>query len=132
MNLKPQLNLDFIRGVLFSYVAYQILALFITGYGLEFTESFRLIGLIGGVVLFLIYLAAAAALIFAPRSYSRIITIFFAITLVLQVAGAVVWAQHFPAGFSPFNRMLVSQLVVGALMVALATAFHFMARRREK
>lgn len=132
MKLKPQLNLDFIRGVLFSYVAYQICTLFLTGYGFRFSESFRVLGFIIWGLIFLLYLVVAAALLFAPRAYSRLITIFFAIMLAVQITAAVVWAQHFPAGFSPFNHMLISQLVVGFLMVLLATAFHLIAQRRQK
>jgi len=120
--MKPNLNLDFARGVLFSYAAYNLYdILYAFAFGTFFPDPLRIIGIISAVFITGIYAGVAFALLFTPRGYARFVTIFFGIILITQIGTAAIWAGSLPPGSpSPFNRFMIAQLAIGVLIVALA------------
>lgn len=131
--MKFNLTLDFLRGLLFCYATYQLYILVQSLFlGFSTTGGIQFLGVVAGIVSALIYLGVAFALLFTPRDYSRYVTLFFAVVLILQILAAVLWSQALPPGLpSPFNALLISQLVVGGLIVLLAFAFDRWLKKRQ-
>jgi len=123
--MKPNLNLDFARGVLFSYAAYN---LYENLYGFTITTFFPgalgIVGIISAVFITGIYAGIAFALAFTPTGYARFVTIFFAVILITKIGATAIWAGSLPPGFpSPFNRFMISQLVIGILIISLSFVY---------
>lgn len=123
--MKPTINLEFARGVLFSYAAYNLYDIL---YGFTVTTFFPgslgIIGIISAVFITAIYAGIAFALLFTPRGYARFATIFFAVILITKIGATAVWAGMLPPGLpSPFNRFMISQLAIGILIVSLSFAY---------
>lgn len=129
--MKPHITVEFLRGLLFSYVAYHLYtlcsALF---FNLSFPEGLRWLVFPALGVPILIYAAIGYSLLYTPRNYARFVTIFLAIALLVYLLTAIVFSQYRPPGLpSPINRALISQLVFGTLIVGVAYAHQVLKNR---
>lgn len=131
--MKFNLTLDFLRGLLFCYATYQLYTLGQSFFlGISSSGGIQFLGIVAGIVSALIYLGVAFALLFTPRDYSRYVTLFFAVVLILQILAAILWSQTMPSVIpSPFNALLISQLVVGGLIILLAFLFDRWLKKRQ-
>jgi hypothetical protein len=120
--MKPHITVEFTRGLLFSYVAYHLYALFAgLSLGLAIPDRLRWIAVVSIGVVIVAYGAIGYALLFTPKGYARFVTVFLAVILFIHLFGVIFWNQYRPAGLpSPFNLALISQLIFGALFVGLA------------
>lgn len=132
--MKPNISVEFLRGLLFSYVAYQFFILFS---GLFFSFSILTpqlwVGIIAVMALIGAYGAIGYALLFTPKGYARFVTIFLVVILLMHLFAVFFWNQYRIAGLpSPVNRALISQLVFGALFVGLAYAHQRFLKSRQQ
>lgn len=120
--MKPHVTVEFLRGLLFSYVAYHLYVLFAgLAFSLSSLEARYWLGVVVLVVVTGAYGAVGYALLFTPKGYARFVTVFLAVILLIHLFSLIFWSQYRPADLpSPFNRALLSQLVFGALFVGLA------------
>lgn len=120
--MKPHISIEFLRGLLFSYVAYHLYTLF-AGLFVSLpplqVEHWIGIGII--LVLIVIYGAIGYALLFTPKGYARFVTVFLVVLLLIQLFTILFLGHDRPTGLhSPSNTALVSQVVVGILFIGLA------------
>jgi len=124
--------MEFVRGILFSYVAYDLYSILGVAYsGIVFPASLRWPGVAGAVFVVLIYGAICYALLFTPKGYSRFVTTVLGILLAFQIVSVFFFAHYWPTG-SPFPFIhLVTQLVIGAIMFGLSWTYGYIIKRNN-
>ena len=124
--------MEFVRGLLFSYVAYDLYSILVGAYsGIVVPESLRWIGVAVAVSVIMIYVAMCYALLFTPKGYSRFVTIILGVLLAFQLVSVFFFAHFWPPMSPfPFNRM-VSQLVIGAIMFGLSWTYAYIIKKNN-
>lgn len=125
---RLNLSTDFLRGLLFCFAVCQLIIL-LRAYPwyLDNTAHVDALHLISPIISILLHFGTACALLFAPRDYTRLVTIFFGIVLGIQFVSAFLWSLMLPVHSpSPFRALLFSQLVIGAIVLTLAFTLAFL------
>lgn len=125
---RLNLSTDFLRGLLFCFAVCQLIILLRAyPWHLDNTAHVDALHLIAPIISTLLHFGTACALLFAPRDYARLVTVFFGIVLGIQLISAFLWNLMLPVHSpSPFRALLFSQLVIGAIVLTLAFTLAFL------
>jgi len=124
--VKPSVTTDFLRGILFAYVAYNC---YVFAYTLWIGLSPRVQPLqAGGSALALtIFIILGLALLFRPVRSARTVFIFISLLCLLWGGAALFWLSY-PANAFSFPRPMPAQLyrqLLSSLVVAGIAYFHY-------
>ncbi len=97
--MKPSITVDFLRGILFAYVAYHCY-LFINALWIGFFPIFQPLQAGSSALLLTVYLILFVGLLFRPARSAKPVFIFLSLFCLLPIASGLVLAQ-LPAQFSP-------------------------------
>jgi len=129
---KSNLSTEFVRGILFSYVAYDLYGILGVSYSvIVCPESLRWPSVVGTVFVVLIYVAMCYALLFTPKGYSWFVTIVLGILLAFQFVSVFFFAHYWPTRSSFPLSHLVSQLVIGAIMFGLSWTYAYIIKKNN-
>ena len=86
--LKPSINVDFLRGILVAYVAYECYV-FAAGLWVGVSSRYQLFELGASAIALTVYIALFAGLLFRPASSAKTVFVFLTLFASLQFAAAL-------------------------------------------
>jgi hypothetical protein len=130
--MKPSISVDFLRGILFAFVAYSCYQF---GNALWFSSFPRLqtaqVGIAG--LLLIVHLVLLTGLLFQPARSAKAVFVFLALFCLVPIGSAIYWMNYplreLPR--SPFTPHFLSSLFV-SIAVAVIAYIHYRARQQQR
>ena len=131
--MKPNLSVEFLRGLLFAYVAFRLyVQLRAAHFALVYAESTPWFAAVLLAVDTFLYGALGYALLFTPRGHARFVTIFLAVIVLIYLFSILWWNQIRPPEISsPFNPVVITQLVIGTFLVGVAYFYQRLLKKND-
>jgi hypothetical protein len=128
--MKPSITVDFLRGILFAYVAYRCY-LFANGLWIGFVPMFQPFQAGSSALLLGVYLILFVGLLFRPSRSAKAVFIFLSLFCLLPIASGLYWLNY-PLNAlprSPFTMRFFVSLFMSAAVAVIAYV-HYRARRQ--
>jgi hypothetical protein len=91
--LKPSITVDFLRGILVAYVAYECYV-FAAGLWVGLSSRSQPLVLGASAIPLTVYIALFVALLFRPAPSAKAVFVFLTLFASLQFAAALYWLSH--------------------------------------
>jgi hypothetical protein len=119
--MKPSITVDFLRGILFAYVAYSCY-LFSNALWIGLSPHFQPYQAGSSALLLGVYVILFVGLLFRPASSAKTVFIFLALFCLLPIASALYWLNYPLAALprSPFTIRFFVSLFTSVAVAAIA------------